>query len=77
MAKCRLCQVAVTRLHKFDYGEKASWVCTACNSRLNNGKQLGRDTSLTRFSLLMKLAYVVGNLATLRGRQLLLGNKKK
>lgn len=77
MAKCGLCQTGVSRLHKFDYGTKASWVCTACNSRLNNGRQLGRGVALGRVNLLLKLAYIVGNLATLKGRDLLLGRTSR
>lgn len=78
MAKCGLCRTAVNKLHKFEYSNKISWVCTACNSRLNNGHQLSRVTSLTRLGLLLELASIIGNLVTAKGRKALLalGGKK-
>lgn len=71
MAKCGLCSTSVTRLHQYISKNKTSYICTACNSNLSNGKLLNRSTSLSRLGLLLKLAYISANLATARGKKML------
>jgi hypothetical protein len=71
MANCALCKVGANKLYRYNSKNKVSWVCTACNSRLNNGRQLNRTKVLNRINLIGQLAYVFANLVTTKGRKLL------
>lgn len=77
MAKCAICSLSVDKLHRWASKDRVSWICTMCNSRLNNGLQLNRTTGLTRLGLLVQLAYIAANLVTVKGRQLILSKGKK
>jgi hypothetical protein len=77
MANCALCHVASNKLYQSRSKNKVSWICTACNSRLNNGRQLNRTKIFSRLTLFAQLAYVFGHLVTNKGRKVLKGLLKK
>lgn len=76
MALCASCHIQTNKLHKLQIKTKISWVCTACNSGVSNGRQLGRRSSLTRTGLLMQIASLIGKLASSKGRTDLLNKIK-
>lgn len=76
MALCASCHTHTNKLHRFQIKNKVSWVCTACNSGVHNGRQLGRKSSLTRTGLLLQIASLIGKLASSKGRADLLNKMK-
>lgn len=69
--KCSLCKVSVNKLFKYELKKRVSWICLSCNSRLNNARRLGRK-SLSRLGLISQIAFIIGNLVTVRGKNFLL-----
>lgn len=71
MRKCYSCHTPVLRTYQVPSFNNIR-VCTACRSQLYNSRQLGRGKLLNRMQLLMLQAKLFAQLATRRGKELLL-----